>query len=61
VRNGILEHNWESTNGQVKVAKIVLPQNKVNNALTKLHGGPSGGHLDIDKTLSKVQQQYYWL
>jgi hypothetical protein len=29
--------------------------------LTKLHDGPSGGHLGIDKTLNKVRQRIYWL
>lgn len=25
------------------------------------HGGPSGGHLGVNKTLNKVRQRYYWL
>jgi hypothetical protein len=29
--------------------------------LTKLHGGPSGGHLGVNKTLNNVQKRYYWL
>jgi hypothetical protein len=29
--------------------------------LAKLHGGPSGGHLGVNKTLNKVRQRYYWL
>jgi hypothetical protein len=33
----------------------------VKVVLTELHGGPSGGHLGINKALNKVQQGYYWL
>jgi hypothetical protein len=29
--------------------------------MTELHGGPSGGHLRVNKSLSKFQQRYYWL
>jgi hypothetical protein len=29
--------------------------------LTELHGGLSGGHLGVNKTLSKVRQRDYWL
>jgi hypothetical protein len=29
VRNGILQHDWESANGQSQIAQIVLPQSRV--------------------------------
>jgi hypothetical protein len=61
VRNGVLERNWESANGRSKVAQIVLPRSRVEDVLTELHGGPSGGHLGINKTLNKIPQPYYWL
>jgi hypothetical protein len=61
VRNGILEHHWESDNGQSKIVQTVLSQSRVNDMLTDLHGGLSGGHLGINKTLNKVRQRYYWL
>jgi hypothetical protein len=61
VRNDILEHNWESANGRVTVAQIVLPWSKVKDVLTELQDEPSGGHLGINKTLNKVRQRFYWL
>jgi hypothetical protein len=61
VRNGILECHWESTDGWSKIAQIVLPQSRVNDMLTKLHNGPSGCHLGVNKTLNKVWQRCYWL
>jgi hypothetical protein len=33
----------------------------MKNMLTELHGGSSGGHLGVNKTLNKVRQRYYWL
>jgi hypothetical protein len=42
-------------------AQVVIPRSKVKNVLTEMHGGPSGGHLGVNKTLDKVRQRYYWL
>jgi hypothetical protein len=61
VRNGILEHNWESANGRSKIAQIILPWSRVKDVLTELHDGSSGGHLGVNKTLNKVRQRFYWL
>jgi hypothetical protein len=43
-----------------KTAQVVLPWNKVNYVLTKLHGRPSG-HLSVNKIVDNVWQRYYWL
>jgi hypothetical protein len=61
VRNGILEHNWESANRRSTIAQIVIPRSKVKDVLTELHDGPSGSHFGINKTLNKVRQRFYWL
>jgi hypothetical protein len=61
VTNGILERNWESTNGRSKTAQIVIPRSRVKDVLTELHGGPSVGHLGVNKPLNKVRQRFYWL
>jgi hypothetical protein len=29
--------------------------------MVEIHGGPSGGHLHVNKTLDKFRQRYYWL
>jgi hypothetical protein len=34
VRDGELERHWESANGRIKTAQIVLPQIKVKGMLT---------------------------
>jgi hypothetical protein len=33
----------------------------VNDVLTELRGGPSGGQLDVNKSVDKVRQRYYGL
>jgi hypothetical protein len=45
----------------IEIVQIILPRSRVNNVLTKLHSGPSGGHSGVNKTLNKVQQRHYWL
>jgi hypothetical protein len=61
VRSGILEHQWESASGCFKITQIVFPQSRAKDLLTELHGGPSGGHLGVNKAMNKVWQRYYWL
>jgi hypothetical protein len=41
------------------VAHIIygLPQIKVKVVLAKLNGGPSGGHLGVNKSLDKITQR----
>jgi hypothetical protein len=39
----------------IKDSQVVLPRSRVDNVLAELHGGPSGGHLGVNKTLDKVR------
>jgi hypothetical protein len=50
-----IERRWETADGRSKRAQIILPQGRVKDVLTKVHGEPSGGHLGVNKTLNKVQ------
>jgi hypothetical protein len=40
---------------------MILPQSIVNDVLTELHGGPSGGHMVVKNILDEVRQRYHWL
>jgi hypothetical protein len=60
-KDGILERHWESADARSEIAQTVLPRRKVKDVLAELHGGPSGGHLGVSKTMDKVRQRYYWL
>jgi hypothetical protein len=57
--NGIIKCHRKTADGESKIAQIVLPQRRAKDVLTELHGGQSGGHLGVKKTLSKVHQRYY--
>jgi hypothetical protein len=54
VRDGMLVHRWESTDGKKETAHIVVPCSKVKEDLAEMHGGTSGGHLGTNKTIDKV-------
>jgi hypothetical protein len=54
VRNDILQHHWVSTDKLSKIAQIILLHSRMNDMLTELHGGLSGGHWGVNKILNKV-------
>jgi hypothetical protein len=58
MRDGVLEHHWESANRRSRAAQIVLPQRKLKEILGELHEGSSGRHLCVNKTIDKVRQWY---
>jgi hypothetical protein len=61
MRNSILEHRWESTDGRYEIVQILFLQSSVNNMLTILNGRLSGGHFGVNKTLDMIRQRYYSL
>jgi hypothetical protein len=61
VRDGVLERHWESADGKTKTVQTVIPRSKIMEVLAEMHGGPSGGHLGVNKTIDKVRWRYYWL
>ena len=60
LRDGVLVRHWESAGGK-KTAQVVVSQSKVDEVLTKLLGGASGGQRGANKTMDRVRQRYYWL
>jgi hypothetical protein len=59
--DGVLVRHWEMADRKKKTAQVVIPQSKVKEVLTEMHGGTSGGHLGANKTINKFRQRYYWL
>jgi hypothetical protein len=39
LRDGVLVCHWESANRRKQTAQVVIPQTKVDEVLTELHGG----------------------
>jgi hypothetical protein len=60
VRNSILQHHRESTDGRYKIVQIVFLRSSMNNMLTELNGR-SGSHFGVNKTLDMVWERYYCL
>lgn len=61
VENGLLKRAWESTDGKHVTMQLVLPRAYVRPVLEEMHGGTSGAHLGINKTLAKVRERFYWV
>jgi len=61
LRNGLLVRHWESAVGKKKMVQVVFPHSKMKQVLVEMHGGTSGGHLGVNKSIDKVRQSYYWL
>lgn len=59
--DGTLYRNWEAADGKSSRLQLVLPQSEVPKVLDEIHGGASGGHLGINKTITKIRERFYWV
>ena len=51
---------WANKNGETVQPKLILPKELVRDVMYELHDSPTGGHLGIAKTYSKVMDRFYW-
>jgi hypothetical protein len=51
---------WENADGRGEKWLVVLLQTLIKFVLTQLHNSVTGGHLGIQKTLSKVRERFSW-
>ena len=42
------------------ILQLVVPQADREKIILQIHGGDTGGHLGVEKTVHKVKEQYYW-
>ena len=49
VRSGVFERHWKSDDG--------IARSKVKEIRADMHGGKTGGHLGVNKTIDKVRQR----
>ncbi|UYV65106.1 K02A2.6-like [Cordylochernes scorpioides] len=61
IENGLLKRIWECADGKSKTMQLVVPKVQVPNVLREIHGGVSGAHFGINKTLKKVRERFYWV
>lgn len=60
VCDGVLCRRFEAPDGSSAVAQIVVPSALHEEVLSDLHEGVLGGHLGIDKTLTRLKERFYW-
>lgn len=61
LENGLLKRKWESANGSKYVMQIVVPKSRTTDVLQEMHGGPTGGHMGMNKTLDRIRSKFYWV
>ncbi|UYV74279.1 K02A2.6-like [Cordylochernes scorpioides] len=61
VESGLLKRVWESADGRSTKMQLVVPEVKIPCVLREVHGGASGSHFGVTKTLRKVRERFYWV
>ena len=59
--DGVLHRSWENDTGTATKWRLVVPRTRRNFVLSQAHDAPLGGHLGSDKTMSKIQDSFYWV
>lgn len=57
--NGVLHREWKE-NETKQYYQLVVPDSKRNEIISLYHDIPTAAHLGIDKTVEKLQQNFYW-
>ena len=59
LENGVLKRKYVDVNN-TSYLQLVTPRAMQEEILQEIHAGELGGHLGEDKTLSKIEQRFYW-
>ncbi|KAL5468841.1 hypothetical protein EMCRGX_G029964 [Ephydatia muelleri] len=59
LRNNVVHRRYEDAVGH-KHLQIIAPKGSRSDILQQLHNGALGGHLGEAKTLSRLQERFYW-
>ena len=59
LRNNVVHRRYEDAVGH-NLLQIIAPKGSRSDILQQLHNGALGGHLGEAKTLSRLQERFYW-
>ncbi|GBL81630.1 hypothetical protein AVEN_93424-1 [Araneus ventricosus] len=59
LKDGVLNHKWESDDGSSCRWQLILPKSRIQEVLRETHDSASGGHFGVMKTLSKTREGFY--
>ncbi|KAK9882510.1 hypothetical protein WA026_021857 [Henosepilachna vigintioctopunctata] len=52
-------------NGKARIQEVktllVVPRSRVDVLLQEIHGGSSGAHFGVNKTIDRISERYYWV
>lgn len=60
LENDILKRRWEAVDGKSSKLQVIVPSSMKEDILSEMHGGVSGGHMGINRTLNKIKEYFYW-
>ena len=60
IQEGVLVRRFEDTATNAVITQAIVPQSQRRTVLEFSHDVQTAGHLGMNKTLSKVRQNYYW-
>ena len=60
MKHGKLWRRYIKPDGTTGTLQLVTPQACRQHILSELHDSPTGGHLGVEKMLSRLKQRYYW-
>ena len=60
LEQGVLFRQFHDSTHNTVHCQLVVPEAIKDEILKQLHAGSTGGHLGIEKTLSKLKKRFYW-
>ena len=60
VHNGVLCRLYWEPGGLQSIMQVIVPDALRDEILAELHRGALGGHLGVDKTLTRLKERFYW-
>ena len=59
LRQGLLGRDFVTTEGGLRW-QVYVPSNSRRGIFQEVHAGVVGGHLGLEKTLSRIQERFFW-